>query len=196
MSEGTGALKKNNVTLSGNGSEATNLRGAFSKNQGRVEENSVTVSGGAVGSVFGAVTSGTGVAQKNSVVISGGEVNGEVVGGVGYEAIENTVTISGGQVSGEIYGGKSAGPGSSTSGDIVNLGAEDGTYTANLTNAALYGDNNSGTEATLNVRVKNITAKSADKFENYKFHLNDDIAKNGGSMLTLTNGFIGGYLFD
>ncbi len=196
VSEGTGALKKNNVTLSGNGSEATNLRGAFSKNQGRVEENSVTVSGGAVGSVFGAVTSGTGVAQKNSVVISGGEVNGEVVGGVGYEAIENTVTISGGQVSGEIYGGKSAGPGSSTSGNIVNLGAEDGTYTANLTNAALYGDNNSGTEATLNVRVKNITAKSADKFENYKFHLNDDIAKNGGSMLTLTNGFNGGNLFD
>ena len=198
VSEGTGALKKNNVTLSGNGSEATNLRGALSKNQGRVEENSVTVSGGAVGSVFGAVTSGTGVAQKNSVVISGGTVNGEIAGGVGYEAIENTVTISGGQISGDIYGGKSAGPGSSTSGNIVNLGAEDGTYTANLTNAALHGDNNSGTGATLNVRAKNITAKSADKFENYKFHLNDDIAKNGGSMLTLTenNGFNGGNQFD
>ena len=63
---------------------------------------------------------------------------------------------------------------------------------------SLCGDNNSGTGATLNVRAKNITAKSADKFENYTFHLNDDIAQNGGSMLTLTenNGFNGGNQFD
>ena len=80
----------------------------------------------------------------------------------------------------------------------MNLGAEDGTYTADLTNAALHGDNDAGTGATLNVRAKNITTKSADKFANYKFHLNDDIAQNGGSMLMLTenNGFNGGNPFD
>ena len=198
VSEGTGALKTNTIAFSGTGSMANALRGAFSKTQGLVEANGVTISGGTVDSAFGAVTDGTGIATKNYVTVSGGTVNTEIAGGVGYNVTENTVTISGGTVSGDVYGGKSAGPGSSTSGNIVNLGAEDGTYTATLTNAALHGDNNSGTGATLNVRAKNITAKSADKFENYKFHLNDDIATNGGSMLTLTenNGFNGGNQFD
>ena len=198
VSEGTGALKTNTIEFSGTGSMANALRGAFSKTQGLVEENGVTISGGTVDSAFGAVTDGTGIATKNYVTVSGGTVNTEVAGGVGYNVTANTVTISGGTVSGDVYGGKSSGPGSSTSGNIVNLGAEDGTYTANLTNAVLHGDNNSGTGATLNVRAKNITAKSADKFENYTFHLNDDIAQNGGSMLTLTqnNGFNGGNQFD
>ena len=198
VSEGTGALKTNTIEFSGTGSMANALRGAFSKTRGLVEANGVTISGGMVDSAFGAVTDGTGIATKNYVTVSGGTVNTEVAGGVGYNVTANTVTISGGAVSGDVYGGKCSGPGSSTSGNIVNLGAEDGTYTANLTNAALHGDNNSGTGATLNVRAKNITAKSADKFANYKFHLNDDIARNAGSMLTLTenNGFNGGNLFD
>ncbi|WP_315452247.1 hypothetical protein [uncultured Selenomonas sp.] len=198
VSEGTGALKTNTIAFSGTGSMANALRGAFSKTQGLVEANGVTISGGMVDSAFGAVTDGTGIATKNYVTVSGGTVNTEIAGGVGYNVTANTVTISGGTVSGDVYGGKSSGPSSSTSGNIVNLGAEDGTYTANLTNAALHGDNNSGTGATLNVRAKNITAKSADKFENYTFHLNDDIARNGGSMLTLTenNGFNDGNLFD
>ena len=198
VSEGTGALKTNTIEFSGTGSMANALRGAFSKTRGLVEANGVTISGGMVDSAFGAVTDGTGIATKNYVTVSGGTVNTEVAGGVGYNVTANTVTISGGTVSGDVYGGKSSGPGSSTSGNIVNLGAEDGTYTANLTNAVLHGDNYSGTGATLNVRAKNITAKSADKFANYKFHLNDDIARNAGSMLTLTenNGFNGGNLFD
>ena len=196
--KGAGALKNNTVTFSGAGSTADTLRGANSEGQGLVEENGVTIAGGTVAHAYGAVTDGTGIATKNYVTVSGGTVNTEIAGGVGYNVTANTVTLTGGTVSGDVYGGKSAGPGSSTSGNIVNLGAEDGIYTANLTNAALHGDNNSGTGATLNVRAKNITAKSADKFENYKFHLNDDIARNGGSMLTLTenNGFNGGNLFD
>ena len=198
VSEGTGALKTNTIAFSGTGGMANTLRGAFSKTQGLVEENGVTISGGMVDSAFGAVTDGTGIARKNYVTVSGGTVNTEIAGGVGYNVTANTVTISGGTVGGDVYGGKSSGPGSSTSGNVVNLGAADGTYTADLTNAALHGDNNSGTGATLNVRAKNITAKSADKFANYTFHLNDDIAQNGGSMLTLTenNGFNGGNLFD
>ena len=196
--KGAGALKNNTVTFSGAGSTADTLRGANSEGQGLVEENGVTISGGTVAHAYGAVTDGTGIATKNYVTVSGGTVNTEVAGGVGYNVTANTVTISGGTVSGDVYGGKSSGPGSSTSGNVVNLGAADGTYTADLTNAALHGDNNSGTGATLNVRAKNITAKSADKFANYTFHLNDDIAQNGGSMLTLTenNGFNGGNLFD
>ena len=196
--KGAGALKNNTVTFSGAGSTADTLRGANSEGQGLVEESGVTIAGGTVAHAYGAVTDGTGIATKNYVTVSGGTVNTEIAGGVGYNVTANTVTLTGGTVSGDVYGGKSAGPSSSTSGNIVNLGAEDGTYTANLTNAALHGDNNSGTGATLNVRAKNITAKSADKFENYKFHLNDDISRNGGSMLTLTenNGFDGGNQFD
>ena len=193
---GSGAAKKNEVEFSAG--TAMGIRGAEIEG-GTAEENKVAVKGGTLsGDVYGAETSGTGEAKENIVTISGGKVNAEVAGGVGYQATGNIVNISGGTVAGDVYGGKSAGPGSSTSGNIVNLGAEDGTYTANLTNAALHGDNNSGTGATLNVRAKNITAKSADKFENYKFHLNDDIAKNGDSMLTLTenNGLNGGNLFD
>ena len=197
--KGAGALKNNTVTFSGAGSTADTLRGANSEGQGLVEENGVTIAAGTVAHAYGAVTDGTGIATKNYVTVSGGTVNTEIAGGVGYNVTENTVTISGGTVSGDVYGGKtSGGPGSSVSNNTVNLGAEDGTYSANLTNAALHGDNNLGTGATLNVRAKNITAKSADKFANYTFHLNDDIAQNGGSMLTLTenNGFNGGNLFD
>ena len=197
--KGTGALKNNTVAFSGTGSAADTLRGAKSEGQGLVEENGVTIAAGTVAHAYGAVTDGTGIATKNYVTVSGGTVNTEIAGGVGYNVTENTVTISGGTVSGDVYGGKtSGGPGSSVSNNTVNLGAEDGTYSANLTNAALHGDNNLGTGATLNVRAKNITAKSADKFANYTFHLNDDIAQNGGSMLTLTenNGFNGGNLFD
>ena len=196
--KGTGALKNNTVEFSGTSSTADTLRGAKSDNHRRVESNGITLAGGTVANVYGAVTDGTGVADQNHVTITGGTVSTEVAGGVGYNVTANTVTISGGTVSGDVYGGKSSGPGSSTSGNIVNLGAEDGTYTANLTNAVLHGDNNSGTGATLNVRAKNITAKSADKFANYTFHLNDDIAQNGGSMLTLTenNGFNDGNQFD
>ena len=196
--KGAGALKNNTVTFSGAGSTADTLRGANSEGQGLVEENSVTISGGTVAHAYGAVTDGTGEAKKNFVTITDGTVNTEIAGGVGYKATSNSVTISGGTVGGDIYGGRAAGPGSSASGNTVNLGAEDGTYTADLTNAALHGDNDAGTGATLNVRAKNITTKSADKFANYKFHLNDDIAQNGGSMLMLTenNGFNGGNPFD
>ena len=197
---GDGAVTNNTVNFSG-GTSTGYIGGGYidkATSTAEVSHNKVFFTDGTAKQIRGGVTIGSGAAKKNTVTISGGTVNTEVAGGVGYNVTANTVTISGGTVSGDVYGGKSAGPGSSTSGNIVNLGAEDGSYTANLTNAALHGDNNSGTEAMLNIRAKNITAKSADKFENYKFHLNDDIAKNGGSMLTLTenNGFNGGNLFD
>ena len=197
---GDGAVTNNTVNFSG-GKSTGYIGGGYIDKAASVAEvsyNKVLFTDGTAEQIRGGMTIGSGEAKKNTVTISGGTVNAEVAGGVGYTVTANTVTISGGTVSGHVYGGKSAGPGSSTSGNIVNLGAENGVYTATLTNAALHGDNNSGTGATLNVRAKNITAKSADKFENYKFHLNDDIAQNGGSMLTLTenNGFNGGNLFD
>ena len=197
VSEGTGALKKNTVTFSGNDSETTTIRGAFSKNQGRVEENGVTISGGTVENVYGAVTGGTGVAANNYVTLTGGTVDTEVAGGVGYQATGNTVTISGGTFSGsgaDVYGAKTTGgPGSSVSNNTVNLGAEDGTYTANLSRASIHGDNSTGGEVnnnTLNVRGKGITVYSVNNFDKYNFKLNNNIG-SGDTMLTIRNGGFG-----
>lgn len=188
---GSGAAKKNAVEFSAG--TAMGIRGAEIEG-GTAEENEVAIKGGTVsGDVYGAETSGTGEAKKNTVTISGGTVNAEVAGGVGYKATENTVTLTGGTVSGDVYGGKSAGPGSSTSGNIVNLGAEDGTYTANLDNASIYGDNSTDSAVnnnTLNVFGKGITVHSVKNFDKYNFKLNNNIA-DGDTLLTLKNGGFG-----
>ena len=199
----TGDVKKNtlNIELANDSDtidEAYAGKAENANNTGEVSGNVANMKKGTVNKLYGGHDVGKGAVKDNVVNFSGGTVNTEVAGGVGHKANENTVTITGGTVSGNVYGGKSDGSGASASGNTVNLGAEDGAYTANLKNAALHGDNASGTGATLNVRAKNITAKSAKNFANYTFQLNDDIAKNGGSMLTLTenNGFNGGNLFD
>ena len=186
---GSGAAKKNAVEFSAG--TATGIRGAEIEG-GTAEENEVVVKGGTVsGDVYGAETRGTGEAKNNTVTISGGAVNAEVAGGVGYTA--NIVTLTGGTVSGNVYGGKSVGPGSSTSENIVNLGAEDGTYTANLDNASIYGDNSTDSAVnnnTLNVFGKGITVHSVKNFDKYNFKLNNNIA-SGDTMLTLRNGGFG-----
>ena len=188
---GSGAAKKNAVEFSAG--TAMGIRGAEIEG-GTAEENEVAVKGGTVsGDVYGAETSGTGEAKKNTVTISGGTVNAEVAGGVGYKATANIVTLTGGTVSGNVYGGKSVGPGSSTSENIVNLGAEDGTYTANLDNASIYGDNSTDSAVnnnTLNVFGKGITVHSVKNFDKYNFKLNNNIA-SGDTMLTLHNGGFG-----
>lgn len=195
LSEGTGTLKKNTVAFSGSRAEA--LRGAWSKGGGRVEENGVTISGGTVEKAYGAVTSGSGVAHKNSVTMTGGTVDGEIIGGVGHQATENTVTISGGTFSGsfgaDVYGGKIEGAGGTASGNIVNLGAEDGTYTADLSRATIHGDNSSGNAVNnnvLNVRGKGVTVYEVKNVDKYNFKLNNNIG-GGDTMLTLNNGGFG-----
>ena len=194
LSEGTGALKKNTVTFDGDDSMADSIYGALSKNQGDVEENGVTLSGGTIEeNVCGAVTDGT--AQNNFVTMTGGAVKKDLVGGIGYRSTENTVTISGGTLEGgadgAVYGGKTTGAsGSRASNNTVNLGAEDGTYTANLITTSIYGDNSTDgavNNNTLNVRGKGITVYQVSNFDKYNFKLNDHI-KNGDTMLTIERG--------
>ena len=193
LSEGTGALKRNTVTFSGDDSTADSIYGALSKNQGDVEENGVTLSGGTIEeNVCGAVTDGT--AQNNFVTMTGGTVKKDLVGGIGYRSTGNTVTISGGTVDGAVYGGKTTGAsGSRASNNTVNLGAEDGTYTANLSTTSIYGDNSTDgavNNNTLNVRGKGITVNQVGNFDKYNFKLNDHI-KNGDTMLTIERGGFG-----
>ena len=75
----------------------------------------------------------------------------------------------------------------------MNLGAADGTYTADLTNAKIHGDNSSDDSVNnnvLNVYGKDVTVKSVDNFDKYNFKLKDNIS-GGDTMLTLANGDFG-----
>ena len=75
----------------------------------------------------------------------------------------------------------------------MNLGAADGTYTVDLTNAQVHGDNSTDSAVNnnvLNVRGKDITVKSVDTFDKYNFKLKGNIG-GGDTMLTLANGGFG-----
>lgn len=208
-SHGKGKLSGNTVTFGGAGSVAEILRGALAENQAVVEGNAATMTGGSAERVYGGTTyatnpatgdlvAGTGNALNNTVTIGGGAVTKEIMGGIGYHADGNVVTITGGTIgttaqAADVYGGWVAGPGSSTTGNTVNLGAVDGTYTADLTNAQVHGDNSTDSAVNnnvLNVRGKDITVKSVDTFDKYNFKLKGNIG-GGDTMLTLANGGFG-----
>ena len=207
-SKGEGKLSGNTVTFGGAGSVAEILRGALAENEAAVEGNAVTMTGGSAGRVYGGTTyatnpagdlvAGTGNALNNTVTIADGAVTKEIMGGIGYHADGNIVTITGGTIgttaqAANVYGGWAAGPGSSTTGNTVNLGAADGTYTADLTNAKIHGDNSSDDSVNnnvLNVYGKDVTVKSVDNFDKYNFKLKDNIG-DGDTMLTLANGGFG-----
>ncbi|ANR70585.1 hypothetical protein AXF19_06060 [Selenomonas sp. oral taxon 126] len=170
-------------------------------NAGEVSGNIVNMKQGTVEYAVGGQTNGTGAAKNNTVNLTGGTVTREIYGGLSEKgaATGNTVTISGGTVGSytpaDVYGGKKLvlNAGSSTSNNTVNLGAEDGSYTADLTKANIHGDNSTDgavNNNTLNVRGKNITVNSVDNFDKYKFTLNNNI-KDGDTMLTLKNGGFG-----
>ena len=190
VTTGSGAAKKNAVEFSAGTAEE--VRGAEIEG-GTAEENEVTVKGGTVsGDVYGASVTGMGTVSKNKVTVTGGTIEGKLYGGYGYHATDNEVTISGGalaEIGTVVYGGYMNGPGSSASGNVVNLGADDGTYTANLSGALIYGDNSTDNAVhnnVLNVRGKGITVHSIKNFDKYNFKLNNNIA-SGDTMLTLRN---------
>ena len=208
-SKGEGKLSGNTATFGSAGSVAEILRGALAENEAAVEGDAVTMTGGSAERVYGGTTyatdpatgdlvAGTGNALNNTVTIEDGAVTKEIMGGIGYHADGNVVTIAGGTIgtpaqAANVYGGWAAGPGSSTTGNTVNLGAADGTYTADLTNAKIHGDNSSDDSVNnnvLNVYGKDVTVKSVDNFDKYNFKLKDNIG-DGDTMLTLANGGFG-----
>ena len=135
-------------------------------------------------------------AKNNTVNIKGGTLNagGKLYGG--YIAPNAALTppnnVSAGNVTGniiniengtfggstEIYGGYTNGTGKAT-GNTVNLGKSDGTFSAStLNNTFIYGGASSGsasdvmTDNTLNVNTQNITARGVQNFGKTKFNLN------------------------
>ena len=135
-------------------------------------------------------------AKNNTVNINGGTLNagGKLYGGYiapnaaltppnnvsAGNASDNTINIENGTFGGstEIYGGYTNGTGKAT-GNTVNLGKSDGTFSAStLNNTFIYGGASSGsasdvmTDNTLNVNTQNITARGVTNFGKTKFNLN------------------------
>ena len=200
LSKGAGTLKGNTVEFRGSNSQAGTLRGAQSEGAGRVEENGVTISGSSyTQNAYGAETGNTGTAEKNYVTLAGGTVGDEIAGGVGNHVNGNIVTIESGKVGGyygdgKVYGGKIVGIGGTSSGNIVNLGAQDGSaYTGDLRGATIAGDNTTDgavNNNVLNVRGKGITVSGVNNFDKYNFKLSNNIG-SGDTMLTLRYGGFG-----
>ena len=214
---GDAALTSNTVTVTGG--SAHDIYGAFTTGRGALTSNAATISNGRIrDDVIGGKSTYTGedagAVTKNTVTVTGGEIGGDIYGGVTYADISgspsattptsggNTVTITGGALTGgtspdpnhraKIYGGYAHGTNKTIeTNNTVNLGADDGTYNANLTRAIVYGGKDSHAGNTLNVKAKNITVAGVHNFENYNFFLTDQIVAGSTTMLTLTdhNGF-------
>ena len=214
---GDAALTSNTVTVTGG--SAHDIYGAFTTGRGALTSNAATISNGRIrDDVIGGKSTYTGedagAVTKNTVTVTGGEIGGDIYGGVTYADISgspsattptsggNTVTITGGALTGgtspdpnhraKIYGGYAHGTNKTVeTNNTVNLGADDGTYNANLRRAVIYGGKDSHTGNTLNVKAGNITVAGVHNFENYNFFLTDQIVAGRTTMLTLTdhNGF-------
>jgi len=154
---------------------------------GAAMDNSVTISGGQIGSdtvncdVYGG-WSDKGTVSGNSVTIRGGKMD-DVYGGASKEGASsnNTVTISGGTVTGSVYGGYSD-KGTATSNTVVISGSP-------TISGGVYGgisiSSNGSAGNTLDVRVSSLTLKNVGNFETYKFYLPGTVG-NGDTILLLT----------
>ncbi|WP_315439693.1 hypothetical protein [uncultured Selenomonas sp.] len=156
-------------------------------------------------SVFGGLADGDKAADDNEVTINGGTFAGSnaVYGGKSDTgtATNNTVTIAGGTFSNANVAGGAASTGTTSNHNRVVLGSDHGVYTADLSQADIWGTRYSGdavvasgnaaiTGNTLTVNAQNVTVNKVRNFEKYQFNLNEGVARNA-SMLTVndTDGF-------
>ena len=156
-------------------------------------------------SVFGGLADGDKAADDNEVTINGGTFAGSnaVYGGKSDTgtATNNTVTIAGGTFSNANVAGGAASTGTTSNHNRVVLGSDHGVYTADLSQADIWGTRYSGdavvasgnaaiTGNTLTVNAQNVTVNKVRNFEKYQFNLNQGVARDA-SMLTVAdaNGF-------
>lgn len=184
----------NSVTIKGgNFNLPTDINGGYS-NGGKANDNKVDISGGIFekkASVYGGYSVSGGGAGNNKVSISGGtfKEGASICGGfsnLGGDATGNEVTISGGAFQGEskIYGGFVPSANKAATNNIVNLSASG----LNLSSVSIFGGNKDVfTGNTLNVRGKNITAKSIANFEYLNFYMPQDITANDTMLNLLGN---------
>ena len=199
---GDSAADGNHAVIEGGRAEF--VIGGATNGTGKVSYNTVTVSGGEVGSAgvnnaggaFGGASMGPGAGDvtHNSVTIAGGKIEGSVYGGYAVgtgNVTNNSVTIAGGRFENagtapDVYGGYAVGTGKTT-GNTVSLGDAEHTDLrgAALSSSAIYGGNKTDvTGNTLSVYGKNVAVKSVNNFESYDFKLNKTLANND-VMLTV-----------
>ena len=156
-------------------------------------------------SVFGGLADGDKAVDDNEVTINGGTFAGSnaVYGGKSDTgtATNNTVTIAGGTFSNANVAGGAASTGTTSNHNRVVLGSDHGVYTADLSQADIWGTRYSGdavvtsgnaaiTGNMLTVNAQNVTVNKVRNFEKYQFNLNQGVARDA-SMLTVAdaNGF-------
>lgn len=181
----------NSITIKGgNFNLPADINGGYS-NGGKANDNRVDISGGIFekkASVYGGYSVSGGGASNNKVSISGGtfKEGASIHGGfsnLGGDATGNEVTIGDGVFQGEskIYGGFVPSANKAATNNIVNLNASG----LNLSSVSIFGGNKDVfTGNVLNVRGKNITAKSIANFEYLNFYMPQDITAND-TMLNL-----------
>jgi len=167
------------------GSGKKNAYGGISRANNATRNNKITVNG-TYENVYGGYTSGT------SSTAEGEKKNSH----------DNTVTITGGALNNnnKIYAGDSRSISSTSNGNIVNLGDENGNFSANLNRAEIWGtsyggqvqDNNSNLIKgnTLNVNASGIRLEKVRNFEKINFNLTPTVTA-GSTMLTMDTGNFG-----
>ena len=206
---GSGKATGNTVTISGGTvGDGTSVPGAFGSSANTniyggggyngASDNTVRIKGGTVlADVFGGFAN-SGDVTGNRVEISGGTIGdanhymniygGSLNSNSSGSVTGNTVILSGGTVNGFVYGGYDFGGDGTVSGNKIILRKEAGKNAPNLKSAFLYGYGGFGglvSDNTLQVEAVGLSARSIQRFENYKFVLPSDI-KAGDTMLQLT----------
>ena len=215
----TGGFGKEHSTVNGNtvtvsGGTMESVRGGVGGNNASVTGNIVTIDGVSANiakQVSGGVAGTAATVKGNTVTVKNGAL-ASVRGGVGKEGSavrENKVVIEGGTVHGRVVGSEAVLPttvptvdsASLSNHNTVVLGSDAGVYTAQLSNAEIWGTRygNSGVIAggdariagnTLEVNAKDVSVKKVRNFQTYQFNLTKGINENA-SMLTVvdTHGF-------
>ena len=215
----TGGLGKEHSTVNGNtvtvsGGTMESVRGGVGGNNASVTGNIITIDGVSANitkQVSGGVSGKNATVKKNTVTVKKGTL-ASVRGGVGKEGAairENKVVIEGGTINDRVIGSEAVLPttvptvdsASLSNHNTVVLGSDAGVYTAQLSNAEIWGTRygNSGVIAggdariagnTLEVNAKDVSVKKVRNFQTYQFNLTKGINENA-SMLTVvdTHGF-------
>ena len=190
---GSGTQNNNSVNIYGGNINGGIISGSWVTSDTTTSNNSVNISGGTINdasAITGGYLTSNGTASDNTVNISGGTINSGIQGGYvvsSGSAINNKVNISGGTINGEIIGGYVGSSGEVKDNSINIYGSPDlsnaNIYAGRIgSDTDLYGSNNS-----LNIYTKNITAQKIGGFDGLNFYLPNNI-ENGDYILRLTDG--------
>ena len=171
---GTAGGSTNNrvtIALTGTAYQVTAAYGGFigrASNADAVTGNTLNLSGGTVGTLYGGYSSGTGAVSGNSTLVTGGTVKGN------------------------IYAGYAATTGQATN-NTLTLGAQDGAYSATIEGEIYGGSDASGSGNTLVVQAgSEVSVKKVHNFDTYRFVLQSNALIDKTMLKIRETGGLGG----